>query len=150
MQQALATRMAALPSMTAAQLRAEWQRVVGSPSPAAYGKNLLARGIAYHLQAAVHGGLSSKAARQLRQAQARTAQGLRVPPAPRLRQGTMLARDWQGRTHHVLVLEEGYSYQDRRYRSLSAIAFEITGARWSGPRFFGLISKPQERRRDAA
>jgi hypothetical protein len=62
----------------------------------------------------------------------------------------MLARDWQGRTHHVLVLEEGYTYEERRYRSLSAIAFEITGARWSGPRFFGLISKSQERRRDAA
>ena len=106
MQQALGTRMAALPSMTAAQLRAEWQRVVGTPSPAAYGKDLLARGIAYHLQVAVHGGLSSKAARQLRQAQARAARGLRVPPTPRLlRQGTMLARDWQGRTHHVLVLE---------------------------------------------
>ena len=52
--------------------------------------------------------------------------------------GTRLIRTWGGETHEVTVLERGYLWQGRRYRSLSAIAGEITGTRWSGPRFFGL------------
>ena len=52
--------------------------------------------------------------------------------------GTRLIRTWGGETHEVTVLEQGYLWQGRRYRSLSAIAGEITGTRWSGPRFFGL------------
>ena len=52
--------------------------------------------------------------------------------------GTRLAREWHGKTHHVLILDEGYLFEDRRYGSLTAIAREITGAAWSGPRFFGL------------
>ena len=52
--------------------------------------------------------------------------------------GTRLIRTWGGETHEVTVLERGYLWQERRYRSLSAIAGEITGTRWSGPRFFGL------------
>ena len=51
---------------------------------------------------------------------------------------TDLVRVWRGTSHHVLICDEGYSYQDRRYASLSSIAREITGAAWSGPRFFGL------------
>ncbi|ANK81841.1 MAG: hypothetical protein TEF_14320 [Rhizobiales bacterium NRL2] len=55
-----------------------------------------------------------------------------------LRPGSRLVRQWQGRTHIVDVVEGGFSYDGRTYSSLTAIAFEITGARWSGPRFFGL------------
>jgi hypothetical protein len=54
--------------------------------------------------------------------------------------GTRLTREWHGRTHHVEVVDGGYIYKERRYRSLTAIAREITGAAWSGPRFFGLTS----------
>jgi hypothetical protein len=65
------------------------------------------------------------------------------PPAsaPRIRAGARLVREWNGRTHTVTVEEEGFTYAGRNYRSLTAIAREITGARWSGPRFFGLTSK---------
>jgi hypothetical protein len=49
--------------------------------------------------------------------------------------------NWHGRTHHVLVVDGGYSYRERHYRSLTAIAREITGVAWSGPRFFGLVGK---------
>jgi hypothetical protein len=52
-----------------------------------------------------------------------------------------LVREWNGRTHTVTVEEEGFTYAGRNYSSLSAIAREITGARWSGPRFFGLVLK---------
>lgn len=61
-------------------------------------------------------------------------------PTPCLRSGTHLVREWNGRTHHVEVLESGFMFDGREYRSLSAIAKRITGAHWSGPRFFGLRS----------
>ena len=49
-------------------------------------------------------------------------------------------REWQGRSHEVLVLDDGFSWQGTHYRSLSAIAGQITGTAWSGPLFFGLRS----------
>jgi len=52
--------------------------------------------------------------------------------------GTCLIREWQGQTHEVSILDTGYLWQGNKYRSLSRIAREITGAHWSGPRFFGL------------
>jgi hypothetical protein len=61
--------------------------------------------------------------------------------AQRIRAGARLLREWNGRTHIVTVEVHGFSYAGRSYQSLSAIARDITGARWSGPRFFGLISK---------
>ena len=63
------------------------------------------------------------------------------PTPVELRPGTQLVREWHGRTHHVLMLEDGLMFEDRRYASLSQIAREITGAHWSGPRFFGLTSR---------
>ena len=58
--------------------------------------------------------------------------------------GTRLIREWQGRTHEVTIMDKGYLWQDKQYRSLTAIAQEITGTKWSGPRFFGLIDKKQK------
>ena len=59
----------------------------------------------------------------------------------RIRAGSRLVREWNGRTHIVTVEEEGFSYAGRNYRSLTAIARAITGAHWSGPRFFGLAGE---------
>ena len=56
----------------------------------------------------------------------------------RLKPGTRLIRRWHGNVHHVLILDEGLEHEGRRYQSLSQIARAITGAQWSGPRFFGL------------
>jgi len=56
--------------------------------------------------------------------------------------GTTLAREWRGRTHVVQVREDGFEYEGQPYRSLSVIAARITGAHWSGPRFFGLTKRP--------
>jgi hypothetical protein len=58
--------------------------------------------------------------------------------APLLKPGTRLLREWQGRKHTVIVLEHGFEYEGERYLSLTQIARRITGAHWSGPRFFGL------------
>ena len=135
----LAETLAALSMMSAAQLRDDWQSRHGEPAPTAFGIDLLARGIAWRLQEQAHGGLSASAARQLAQAARQIEKrGRASEMTVTLRPGTRLARDWHGRTHHVLVLDDGYHYQERRYRSLTAIARDITGAAWSGPRFFGL------------
>ncbi|MGI9450483.1 MAG: DUF2924 domain-containing protein [Geminicoccaceae bacterium] len=62
----------------------------------------------------------------------------------KLKPGARLMRAWQGRTHTVLVLDDGFEWQGERHGSLSAIARKITGTRWSGPRFFGLDKPAKE------
>jgi hypothetical protein len=59
-------------------------------------------------------------------------------PGSRVRPGARLIREWRGRTHTVVVTEDGFEYAGKTYSSLSKIAQAITGAHWSGPRFFGL------------
>ncbi|HTI80805.1 MAG TPA: DUF2924 domain-containing protein [Acetobacteraceae bacterium] len=60
----------------------------------------------------------------------------------RLKPGSKLVRAWRSKTHTVLVLEDGFEHQGRRYASLTQIAGAVTGAHWSGPRFFGLVTTP--------
>jgi hypothetical protein len=77
--------------------------------------------------------------RRLRILAAEFAKGARsFDPGGVLKIGTTLVRQWRGHTHTVLVREDGFEYEGQRYRSLSVIAERITGAHWSGPRFFGL------------
>jgi Protein of unknown function (DUF2924) len=64
-----------------------------------------------------------------------------VTPDTSLRPGTRLVREWRGRTHMVAVTEDGFEYAGKTFPSLTKIAHAITGAHWSGPRFFGLIRK---------
>jgi hypothetical protein len=66
-------------------------------------------------------------------------------PGHQLSTGTRLVREWHSESHHVEVLHDGYDYRNRHYNSLSEIAREITGARWSGPRFFGLKSPSHDK-----
>ena len=66
----------------------------------------------------------------------------RTPTATNLRPGTRLVRSWNGETYNVLVTDDGYRFNDQTYASLSSIAQAITGAKWSGPRFFGLKGAP--------
>jgi hypothetical protein len=136
----LEPKLAALSSMTMAQLRAEWERVLKASAPPSFTSDLLAREIAHHLQERVHGRLPSTISRNLQQHVRALEQGRAVTPSIRLKPGTRLSREWRGRTHHVLVEDDGYQYADRRYTSLTAIARDITGVAWSGPRFFGLKS----------
>jgi Protein of unknown function (DUF2924) len=63
---------------------------------------------------------------------------LHPTPSVSLRPGTRLVREWRGVTHMVLIHADGIEWRGQRYRSLSVVARKITGARWSGPRFFGL------------
>jgi Protein of unknown function (DUF2924) len=132
----LEAKLARLPDMTLAALRAEWRRVYRA-SPPDLTADLLMRGIAWELQAKMLGGLSRSAQRQL-QRRSQQLQGMIRPDPRQLKPGMRLVRRWQGRTHDVLVTADGFLWNDQRYRSLSQIAEAITGTRWSGPRFFGL------------
>ncbi len=110
--------------------------------PPSLSRDLLLRAIAYRLQEQAHGGLSQTTKRAL-QALARSAgsEGGQAPaPVAALKPGVRLVREWGGETHTVLVLPDGFEYQGGRYRSLTQIAKHITGAHWSGPRFFSLVA----------
>jgi len=129
----------ALPAMSAAQLRERWEQAGGAPAPSVP-VPLLRCLLAQRLQEKRHGGLPQMVVRELE----RVAQPSAVVPA-RVRRdipltpGTRLIREWNGRTIGVEVAEDGtFRWEERPYRSLSEIAREVTGAHWSGPRFFGL------------
>jgi hypothetical protein len=136
--------LAALAAMSATQLRAEYQRVMRKPAPA-IPITLIERAIAYELQVKRFGGLPAATRRQIekmsRELERTGSIGRSAEPS--LRPGTRLTRDWHGRTYHVLVVENGFEFEQRHYKSLSQIASAITGTGWSGPRFFGLTRRAQ-------
>jgi hypothetical protein len=129
-----------LSEVTIFELRGEWRRLHRMPPPMRLSRDLLVRGITYKLQERAYGGLSIATARKLEQAAADSLSRGSVTPAPpiSLRPGTRLVREWHGVTHTALIHADGIEWRGQRYRSLSVVARKITGARWSGPRFFGL------------
>lgn len=140
----LAGQLETLASMSQAQLRAEWRRWhKGQLMPAGLGRDLATRAIAWAMQEKVHGGLMPAVTRQLRNLTKELEEtgDIEIGKTISLKPGTKLTREWHGQIYHVLVIEEGFQFQDRHYRSLTPIAREITGVHWSGPRFFGLKEK---------
>ncbi len=126
-------------SMPPARLRSLWRDTYRSPAPD-IGPDLLRRGIANRLQERVHGSLTGATKRKierLRKRVERTGKAGHMH-AISLKTGTRLVRSWNGKSYHVLVCDEGFEFEGRHYDSLSHIARQITGAHWSGPRFFGL------------
>ncbi len=128
----------ALPDLSIEELRGLWQDIYGYPAPAAFRRKLLARGIAYEHQAKRYGGLSPSISRRLQRLANDLSSGKTRARSAKLKTGTRLVRDWNGITHVVDVVDGGFVWRGERYRSLSVVARAITGARWSGPRFFGL------------
>ena len=141
----LSAQIAALGDFDAARLRAEWRRLYRTEPPR-LSRDLMVRAIAYKMQERVLGGLGAAVRSKLRTLAQRleTDNDLGSTPGIRLKPGARLVREWHGRSHVVVVLEDGFEYDGKRYRSLSEIARAITGAHWSGPRFFGLpqVRKP--------
>lgn len=129
-----------LATLSPAQLRAEWRRVVKSPAPA-WPEDLLVHGIAWHLQVKATGDLSLSAKRELARLASRPLLARAAPVADRLRPGTRLVRRWHGVTYAVLVTDDGFTFEGKAFSSLTEIARTITGAGWSGPRFFGLTRR---------
>ena len=128
-----------LEDLTIFELRQEWRRLHQIAPPMRLSRDLLIRGILYKLQERALGGLSKSILRKLSQAGSESTTDKRSPAPPvALKPGTRLVREWQGVTHTVLIHADGVEWKGERYASLSVVAREITGARWSGPRFFGL------------
>jgi hypothetical protein len=141
----LSERLAALAELDPVALRAEWRRLYRSHPPKRINRDLLIRAIAYKLQEQLHGGLSNATKRKLRALaqELDSRDGATFDPGISLKPGVKLVREWGGKTHTVTVLEDGFSFEGQRYPSLSRIAREITGAHWSGPRFFRVKRAPE-------
>jgi len=135
--------LAELDGLSVDVLRSRWTELFGVEPARRVSRELLSRGVAYRLQEKAAGGLAKKTLRQLdRMAKEFGSSGtVKVDPAGVIRPGTRIVREWQGRVHEVIVLDDGYLWKGARYRSLSEIARSITGTRWSGPRFFGILAK---------
>jgi Protein of unknown function (DUF2924) len=133
-------------SLSLYELRLEWRRLYPGESPK-ISRDLLVLALGYRLQEVEHGGMGKSTRRRLQTiAKALRTTG-RVGPAPHLspKPGARLIREWHGRTHSVTVTEDGFEYAGASYPSLSKIAKKITGAHWSGPRFFGLPAAAAQR-----
>jgi hypothetical protein len=112
-------------------LISEWQKTFGRPAPSGCHTSFLDKAIAWQKQVLKHGGLSAAERR-------RFLGGNSVASQESQNIGARLIRVWQGETHQVTVLHDGYQYKDQHWKSLSAIAKAITGTPWSGPSFFGV------------
>lgn len=108
----------------------EWQKAFGRPAPTGCHTSFLDKAIAWQQQALKHGGLTAAERRRLLGEASSSNDTVHI--------GTRLVRVWQGKTHQVTVLADGYQYKDQHWKSLSSIARAITGTPWSGPVFFGL------------
>ena len=117
------------------QLHSVWEQIGLPPRRTRIGMDLMRRLIADAAQRQTHHNCVSEAriSRKLKQS---IASG--CDQQPTIQPGTVLTRDWKGKRHIVHVSDDGFEWQGERYRSLSRIAYLITGTRWSGPRFFGV------------
>jgi hypothetical protein len=134
----LPNQLAALATMSPAQLREAWTEAYEAPAPA-LSPELLRLGIGYRLQEQKLGGLPKAMISRLLAARGNAPSV--APPTPTLQPGTQLVREWNGRNILVTVTEDGFVFEGKSYASLSGIAKLVTGAHWSGPRFFGIRAR---------
>jgi hypothetical protein len=137
-------RVAALKAMPTMELKKQWQALFDTAAPP-YNRRFLESRLAYRIQELAYGGLKPETVRRLEQLgeqldggniAVRRLRGSDIPIA-----GTRLIREYQGVEHTVTVMADGYEWQGRPYKSLSAIARAITGTRWNGLLFFGLKNR---------
>ena len=138
----LSDRLAVLAGLSLGDLRLEWRRLFRADPPR-LSRDIIIRAIAYRLQEIAHGGPSKVTQRRLMTltAEFETGGTIATPPRPKIKPGSRLVREWHGRTHTVCVTDDGFEFQGKTYRSLTKVARDITGAQWSGPRFFGLTKR---------
>jgi Protein of unknown function (DUF2924) len=121
------------------ELRIAWRQFHRAEPPHGLSRDLMIRGLANQLQERADGGSSRVLQRRLQILTGKFEKSARsFHPGIVLKSGTSLVRQWRGHTHTVVVREDGFEYDGQRYRSLTVIAEKITGAHWSGPRFFGV------------
>ena len=136
----VAARVAALPGMSSTELKAMWRELFDAEPPIQNNKQYLVNRLAYRIQELAFGGIKP-AVRAKLDAMADALD----PKAPKQRTdrpvvGTQLIREWKGAEERVTVVTNGFEWQGRRFRSLSAVARAITGTQWNGPAFFGFRS----------
>ncbi|WP_055038717.1 DUF2924 domain-containing protein [Blastochloris viridis] len=140
-------QLAALKQMTVIELKAKWQAVFGTPAPN-NSRSYLELRLGYRIQELTHGGLSRETRRALDlladEVEGRIGRKAIIADGRNPVVGTKLVRPWDGVEHTVTVLPDGFDWQGRKFKSLSAVARAITGTQWNGYRFFGL----RESRRD--
>ena len=139
------TRIDELSGIATADLRMAWEEDLGRLPPSRASDAYMRSVLAYRIQERAGPKLSAATVRHLERLAAPNARIQAMPmQARKLSAGASLLREWNAETHEVRVLEKGFEYRGQRYRSLSAIAREITGTRWSGPAFFGLKDPERE------
>ncbi len=147
----LTVDLATLMLMTADELTQIWRRQFGKAAPLKLPKSLLARLLAYRLQAERYGDLQGETIRTLDRIADELEAGREAVITPvqnnRLMPGTVLVREHAGAMHRVMVLAEGYAWNGETYPSLSAVAKAITGTNWNGLAFFGLKEKKTAKKR---
>jgi hypothetical protein len=160
--ESLAAAVASLSGLNADRLRLQWQNHLGGIAPAHVPGWLLARVLAYRIQAAAFGDLDRATLRRLREMKGEALESGQAPPlATRgpttregvgLKSGALVVREWNGRIERVMVFDEGYAWNGGVYRSLSQVAKAITGTNWNGHRFFGLkgVRNGSSRRKEIA
>jgi hypothetical protein len=139
---AVERQIAELVDRSTEDLRVAWRELHRTGPPQGLSRDLLIRALAHRLQEQTHGGTSRAQRRRLQTLAREFEKGSgSSDPGIILRTGTTLVRQWRGHTYTVLVGENGFEYDGQHYRSLTVIAEKITGAHWSGPRFFGLTRR---------
>ena len=146
--ESLAQEIAHLRDLDLKGLRSRWRSVTGRDAVLHLPRHLLFAMIAYRIQADVMGDLDAETVRQLKKIGSARSSVAAIPLTEafdrrqrELLSGTVLKREWNGQTHRVTVVDNGFCWEGRGYESLSKIARAITGTKWNGPRFFGLRDK---------
>ncbi len=132
----LAEKLAGLEDQSRAELIDRYRELLKYPPPKGLSRRLLMLSIGYEMQSKRYGSRRPKKQALPKRASATSPNGNRA----KLRPGARLIREWQRASHVVEVTEGGFVWNGCSHRSLSAVARAITGAHWSGPRFFGLTS----------
>jgi hypothetical protein len=146
----LEQQLADLANLDRSKLRELWRDSYGSDPPERISDLLMRQAIAHRLQVKHFGGLNFSTRRALKRLLEESGATGHKPHSrsTRVTDGTVLVREWHGATHQVTAAEKGVLYRGKLFRSLSEVAREITGTRWSGPLFFGLRTPARESRRE--
>jgi hypothetical protein len=141
-------QLTALKKMTRGELDDKWRDLYGSEPPR-FRRAFLERRLAYRIQELFYGGLDESTKRKLTEI-ADKSEGKKTKPCievdGKILPGTRFSREWKGQVYETIVREDGFEYNGQMYRSLSAIATAITGTRWNGRKWWGLLSKKNKKR----
>lgn len=132
-----------IPAMERPALQHLWAELFGQPPHPKLRRQLMVPILAYRVQEKTYGGLKASTRNYLRKLAKAIEDGRRTEPPTRIKPGTKLLREWHDEMHEVVVTANGLHYRGNSYKTLSEIATQITGTKWSGPLFFGLRKRKE-------